>query len=300
MKTFAALAPAVARASATSHPAEVRLFLQLVEQFCILGIKPADGPALLAAVQQMPGDIQMLWTSVLQSRLGRTDLQGSNHGNTDECRLDPMWNREVLQLVDSATLTCSTCGSRHRHWPELTTETSVAACKKWQRQNVIERGADRIDVYGQNFASVARLATNCVVVDRYAGQRLLTHGDQSGLAWFGRQLVSSGVQRIVLVTGFAPGSETAIKGSTAQLSDGTLKSALRIETRADKQFMKYAHDRFVLLQVGHTACTFSLGKGLEVFEKSTVKQESSFSVSDGDVVSRVLSDLGVSVAPHFA
>ena len=112
-------------------------------------------------------------------------------------------------------------------------------------------------------------------------------------------MVKDGVQRIVLVTSNNGVSTSEIENAADSLANTELKHALRLEVRGNSAFARNAHDRFVLLQAGNVGCTFSIGKGIEVFESLQASQEFSFSSSDGPIVGRLLGTLGVDASPHF-
>lgn len=303
MRIFAALSASVAAECSSASGAEVRLFLNALRQHFVLGITPEDGASLLGHLRAMPADLQMLWTDLLQMRLGYTTLTAYAHGQAENCRLPQADSRDLPQVVSSMTTApvCNCCGSQHSQWRDVHNSSTVVACARQQAANIVPMGEDRETVYASTLEPLARVTKNCVVVDRYAGQQLCRSRDRSGVAWLARRLVASGVQRVVLVTASVPTTTGAdISNAVRGLGDLNVRAALRVETRPDEDFKRYAHDRFILLQTGHTASTFSVGKGVDVFSRRFTTQETSLSSSESEVVPRILGQLGVDVSIHLA
>ena len=301
MRRFVALSPKVAEESISATPAETRLLLHLVQHCFLLGIAPQDGPVLLKFVKAMPADLQFLWTEVIRARLARTDLLRFGHEPaTDECRLPEESGAPVLQLSNSSVhKICSVCNSSHEPWATIGSVADVQTCVVRQSESILSAGTSRTTAYEQDLQSIARVSKNVVIVDRYAGVRLKDYGDESGVAWLTERLISDGVKRVVLVTSKVKTSAHSIEQAAMDLTDPLVRSALKVETQTDAKFRDHAHDRFMLLHAGRVSCTFSIGKGVEVFENPLVSQDSSFSICSDGVVGRILTQLSVDASQHF-
>lgn len=296
MDSVAALHDGVpAQQSDISDPA-VRLFMQTVRDCFVLGSSTADRTRILSSMRELPGDLQAAWTELIKTKLARWDFNRFDHSLGHDCRgLDSA----LLQISeDSGSKTCLTCRSEHVHWSQLDRCGESHRLQEIRSRNHIRRGTPREDIYDAYLSQMASISEFAVVVDRYAGQRLIKHGNSSGLAWLASRLVADGVSRVALITGTRRGCQlNDISAAATALGDPDLRDALRIGTAPDRDFSRYAHDRFVMLQSGSVARSATFGKGVEIFESPRLLQTSAVGLGRGLPVTTLADDLGVRIEP---
>lgn len=276
---------------------------RLLKRWRRQGVLVHPGPRLsesrlMAAIHALPVDLRKLWKETLTAawRLPATALMEFSEVERAE-DLRPLKDVVHLACLDETRALCVGLppGQPCTRLPLIDVEIcrleSVDATEAFERADAlgegwVEAGVRVADLWADRFARAARHARNVVVVDRYAAQNHVST-PTSGLRRLLVNLDGDARAANVRIYSQAPerneveAVERAVDSTIRELARGGV-SEVRLLLVPFDSFEHLAHDRYV--RFDDKVC--SIGTGLEVLERDTVRRRASWHLVLHDRVTR--------------